>query len=145
MYWLAAELPPDIPPACVAQAAQHYAIPTAALVSVLRQEGGRVGKAYDRRSGRYFGPSQVSDKWVQSLSRWGFTPETLQYNACANVVAGAYVLAYYKAREPSWYQAIARYNTGSLTSPAQREAGYRYADAVMSHWQAIYRKWSPPA
>lgn len=145
MVWIAAELPAEIPPACVAQAAQHYAIPAAALVAVLRQEGGRVGKAYDRSTGRYYGPSQISDKWLPVLSRWGFTPAVLQHNACANVVAGAYVLAYYKAREPSWYRAIARYNVGSLNTSVQREAGFRYANSVLSHWHGIHRKWSLPS
>lgn len=145
MFWLAAELPPDIPAACVSQAAQHYSIPTAALVAVLRQEGGRVGVAYNKQSGRYFGPAQISDKWLQTLSPWGLTATSLQHDACANVVAGAYVLAYYRAREPNWFRAIARYNVGSLNTTIRREAGYRYANAVMAHWDAIYQKWAVPS
>lgn len=141
--WLAAELPPSIPPACVAKAAQHYALPPAALVAVVRQEGGKIGKAYPRKSGTYFGPYQISDKWLGHFAPWGLTQDSLQHNACANVIAGAYVLAYYNVREPSLYRAIARYNVGSLKTPAQREAGFRYADKVMKHWHDIYHKWGP--
>lgn len=143
MTWLAAELPPEVPPACVALAAQQYAIPPAALVAVARQERGENGRAYVRSTGTYFGPFQVSDKWLGHFARWGLSAATLQHNACANAIAGAYVLAYYRVREPNWYRAVARYNVGSLNTPQRREAGFRYADTVMRHWNDIYQKWRP--
>ena len=142
MSWISAELPPSIPSACVGRAADYYSVPPAALLAILRQEGGTVGRAYTKRSGTYFGPFQISDKWVLHFSKWGISAVALQNDACANVIAGAYVLAYYKAREPSWYRAIARYNVGSLDSPARRDAGFRYATSVMWHWQGLYSKWS---
>ena len=145
MSWLAAELPPGVPVACVERAAVQYAIPPAALAAILRQEGGVPGRVYTKKTGRYYGAAQISGKWIQTLSQWGFTPAALQYNACANVVAGAYVLAYYQVREHDWFRAIARYNVGSLNTPAQREAGERYATAVMGHWWGFYKKWTVPA
>lgn len=141
MPWLAAELPPDIPAACVVQAAEHYQLPAVALVAVLRTEGGKVGTAYPRSHGTYFGPFQVSDKWLPLFAKWGWNAEHLQHSACANVFAGAYVLAYYKIRESSWHDAIARYNVGSLNTPERREAGYRYATKVLGHWASLYKKW----
>lgn len=144
MFWLAAELPPEIPPACVQQAAKHYSVPTAALVSILKQENGKVGYAYPRSTGTYFGPFQISDAWTEHFSKWGITQLRLRDDACANVVAGAYVLAYYKARESDWVRAIARYNVGSLNTPERREAGYRYANKVMTHWWGIYKRWNLP-
>ncbi len=143
MFWLSAELPPEIPPACVAQAASHYAIPAELLVAVVRQEGGKVGKAYPRSHGTYFGPYQISDKWLGTFAKWGYDANTLTHNACANAYAGAYVLAYYKAREPDWTRAIARYNVGSLDTPSRVEAGTRYARSVIRHWWSIYQKWKP--
>lgn len=142
MAWLAAELPPDIPSVCVAQAAQHYAIPAELLVAIVRQEGGKVGQAYPREHGTYFGPYQISDKWLGTLAKWGYDAQTLTHNACANAYAGAYVLAYYKAREASWPRAIARYNVGSLDTPSRVDAGNRYARKVINHWWDIYRKWT---
>ena len=143
MFWLSAELPPEIPPACVAQAASHYAVPAELLVAVVRQEGGEVGKSYPRSHGTYFGPYQISDKWLSTFSKWGYDANTLTHNACANTYAGAYVLAYYKAREPNWTRAIARYNVGSLNTPKQVDAGTRYARKVIGHWWNIYSKWKP--
>jgi len=141
MSWLAAELPPSIPAACVERAASYYAVPTALLVAVLHQEGGEVGKAYPRSHGTYYGPSQISDKWLQRFQQWGYTAEQLQHNACANVTAGAYVLAYYRLREPTWENAIARYDVGSLDTPTRMNAGMRYASSVIRRWRDIYNKW----
>lgn len=141
MYWLSVELPPEIPPACVAKAASHYAVPVELLVALGRQEGGEVGKAYTRSHGVYYARYQISNKWLPTFSRWGFDAAVLTYNPCANVYAAAYVLAYYKAREPNWPRAIARYNVGSLDTPKQVAAGNRYAQKVIAHWQNIYSKW----
>ncbi|MEX3984219.1 lytic transglycosylase domain-containing protein [Paraburkholderia sp. EG287A] len=141
MYWLAAELPPSIPPACVERAASYYDVPLPLLVSVLHQEGGKVGKAYPRSTGTYYGPGQISNKWVPRFSQWGYTAQQLTDNPCANVTASAYVLAYYEIRERDWPRAIARYNVGSLDTPAQREAGNRYANSVLNRWWNLYNKW----
>lgn len=139
--WVSAELPPEIPATCVVQAAQKYSLPVELLVSLLKQEGGKVGVAYPRSTGTYFGPAQISDKWLPHLKKWGVTDKLLQHNACVNVEAGAYVLAYYKLREPSWENAIARYNVGSLKTAKQKDAGRRYVGKVMNHWHTIYKKW----
>lgn len=142
MLWLASELPPDIPAACVQQAATHYSIPAELLVALLKVENGKVGKAYPRSHGTYFGPFQISDKWLPTLQKWGYDEHALQHNACANTAAGAYVLAYYRLRETNWPDAIARYNVGSLNTPARLEAGSRYANKVIGHWRDIYSRWS---
>lgn len=145
MIWLAAELPPELPATCIVQAAERYKVPVAALVSVAKQEGGKVGVSYPRSHGTYYGPFQISDKWLPHFQKWGLDAEQLQHNACANAAAGAYVLAYYKIRERSWYRAIARYNTGSLDTEARQEAGFRYADSVLRHWKNLYEKWDKSA
>jgi len=141
MPWLAAELPPDIPVPCITRAAEHFSLPAVALVAILRQEGGKVGKAYPRSHGTYYGPFQISDKWLPTLTKWGITEALLRDDACTNVIAGAYVLAYYKVREARWEDALARYNVGSLNTDERREAGYRYARKVLGHWAEIYSKW----
>lgn len=139
--WVSAELPPDIPAACVVQAAEKYRMPLELLVSVLKQEGGKVGVAYPRKTGTYFGPAQISDKWLPHFKKWNVNQKLLQHDACVNVEAGAYILAYYKLREPNWERAIARYNVGSLKTASQLDAGARYLNKVMMHWGTIYKKW----
>lgn len=139
--WIAAELP-DIPPACIAQAAEHYSIPTALLVAVGKVENGEVGRAYERSHGTYYSKWQISDKWLPVLAPWGYTASVLQNDACANANSAAYVLAYYRLREPNWTNAIARYNVGSLNTPGRVEAGTRYVEKVLRHWWRIYEQWS---
>lgn len=142
MLWISSELPPEIPPACVVTSAEKYELPVELLVSVLKQEGGVVGRAYPRSTGTYFGPAQISDKWVPHFAKWDITAKMLQHDACVNVDAGAYILAYYKIREPSWERAIARYNVGSLVTEKQKDAGNRYVKKVIAHWSRIYNKWN---
>lgn len=142
MIWIAAELPPEIPAACVAKAADRYQVPAIALVSVLKQEGGKVGQAKPHKGRTYYGPSQISDLWVSHFAPYGITAAHLQHDACVNVHAGAYVLAYYWQREKSWPRAIARYNVGSLSTAYRLDAGRRYAQKVLGHWDRIHKKWS---
>lgn len=145
MNWISLELPPELPAACVVRAAQHYSVPAELIVSMLKVEGGMVGRVYPRSHGTYYGPSQLSDKWLPVFARWGFSAQTLQHDACANIAAGTYVLAYYRQRAPDWPHAIARYNVGSLTSPEREGAGRRYAAKVLSHWSRLYEKWGSNA
>ena len=138
MIWIANELPPEIPPACIAQAASHYAVPEIILLAVLKVEGGKLGKEYARSTGTYYGPFQISNKWLSHFSKWGFTSTHLQHDACSNVTAAAYILAYYQVRERDWVRAIARYNVGSLNTLARVEAGNRYVTKVLAQWGGIH-------
>jgi hypothetical protein len=141
MDWISHEVPDNVPAACVVQAARHYSVPLELVVSMLKVEGGKVGVRYPRAHGTYLGPSQVSDKWLTKFEPWGYTEHRIQHDGCANVVAGTYILAYYRAREPDWSRAIARYNVGSLNTPARISAGQRYAGKVLSSWAALHKKW----
>lgn len=142
MLWLAQELPPDIPVVCVMQAAEHYDVPVELMAAVVKQEGGKVGQAYPRSHGTYFGPYQISDKWLDRFAPWGYTADVLTNDPCANAAAGAYILAFYKIRTGNWPDAIARYNVGSIDTPERIEAGTRYTNKVLAHWWAIYKKWN---
>lgn len=116
-------------------------MPVELMVAVLKVEGGEVGKAYPRAHGTYFGPGQISDKWLPTFAKWNITASMLQHDACANIGATGYVLAYYKVREPDWLRATARFNTGSLSTDVQVQAGTRYAKKVLAQWESIYQKW----
>lgn len=142
MFWMAAELPPEIPTHCVEHASEHFGIAPELLVAIALTEGGKVGKKYERTHGTYFGPYQISDKWIPAIEKWGYTADELQHDACSNVYAGAYVLAYYQHRENNWVRAIGRYNVGSLNTSKRKEAAGRYVDKVLGHWDRIYSKWS---
>lgn len=142
MFWIAAEMPPEVPVACVVEAAEAYSIAPELLVAIAKVEGGEVGKKYPRSHGTYFGVYQISDKWIPQLASWGYSADVLQHSACANVYAGAYVLAYYQHRENNWERAIGRYNVGSLNTPKRKEAADRYVTKVLNQWERIYAKYS---
>lgn len=142
MAWLAAELPPNIPEVCIERAAAHFSLPPALLVAILKVENGKLGQVYPRSHGTYFGPYQVSDKWLPRFAQWGYTAAALTHDACANTAAAGYILTYYKMREPTWHRAIARYNVGSMNTPARIEAGTRYARKVIEQWWGIYERWN---
>jgi len=139
---IAADLPPNVPVACAVQAATHYGVPPAALVAMLKTEGGEVGKEYSRSHGTYYGPAQISNKWLPEFKKWNITAEQLRDDGCVNVTMGAYILAYYHAREADWPRAIARYNVGSLRTETQTSAGLRYAKKVIATWWQLHNKWS---
>lgn len=143
MDWVAIEMPAEVPTHCVVQAAEHFSIPIEILVAVAKQENGKIGKKYKRSHGTYFSLYQISDKWLPALEPWGYTPSLLQHDACANVYAGAYVLAYYQHRENDWSRALGRYNVGSLNTEKRREAASRYVQKVDSHLQAMVSRWNP--
>lgn len=139
--WISVELPSDLPAACLVTAANYYAVPPELIVAMLKIERGEVGKEYVRKHGTYYGPTQVSDKWLPVFKPWGLDAAKLTHDACANLAGGTYVMAYYRAREPDWSRAIARYNVGSLNTPEQIEAGKRYATKVLAEWDRLYKKW----
>lgn len=141
MFWVAAELPPQVPAQCVIQAAEHYELPVVALVAVAQVENGKVGVRYDRSSGSYFGPYQISDKWIPALDTYGYTASALQYDACANARAGAYILAQYRYKEGGdIVRALGRYNVGSLNTPERIRAAQRYVTKILAHWRGIYSR-----
>lgn len=142
MLWISAEMPPEVPAACVISAAEHFSVPVELLVAIAKVEGGKVGVAYERSHGTYYGPYQISDKWLPTLSKWGYSANLLKDDACANVSAGAYVLAHYQAQESNWQRAIARYNVGSLNTDKRLAAGQRYLKKVLTAWSDIHEKWA---
>ncbi len=84
----------DVPITCINQAAIEYHVPATVIVSVLRTENGRVGQANRNKDGSFdLGPMQVNSRWLTTLNRYGYTQHDLEYNACANVTVGAWILA----------------------------------------------------
>jgi soluble lytic murein transglycosylase-like protein len=84
---------------CLMMAAQTYAVPPAALVGIMRVEGGRVGQAVGPNSnGTYdLGPMQINTIWVPQLAdHWGVSQNTayriLRDDGCANINVAAWIL-----------------------------------------------------
>lgn len=102
-----------VPTQCIEQAAQRYATPPAAIVSLLRNEGGRPGLAVANTNGTQdLGPMQVNTSHLKFLIHYGYTYQTLRDDPCANVMAGTWIYARCLARTGGVLRAAACYNAG---------------------------------
>ncbi len=72
---------------CAAIAAAHYHIPKARVMAAIESTGGSA------KAGRV-GIAGIPVAWLPYLKQYGFSPEAVVSNACENVVAGAWILAY---------------------------------------------------
>ena len=84
-------------PQCVVQAAADYSLPLRGLLSVLLQEGGRVGQRVKNTDGTFdHGPMQINTRWVNILSsKYHLTESQITDDYCTNIRTGAYILRYY--------------------------------------------------
>lgn len=92
---VAAYTPPV--PVCVVQAATDYSIPLRGFLSVMLQEGGRVGQQVRNTDGTYdHGPMQINTRWVRVLTeKFNLNESQITNDFCMNIRAGAYILRYY--------------------------------------------------
>lgn len=110
------DLPPlPVPVACVRSAAGYYGLPPLAIVGILGAEGGRLGQAVRNTDGSEdLGPMQINSRWLPRLAQYGLTRTKLLMNPCANVWAGAWILARSYARDGDVWMAIGHYHSGRL-------------------------------
>lgn len=79
--------------ACVVAASNHYQVPPALLLSILKVEGGQVGKTSKNSNGSSdIGPMQVNSIHLPELAKYGITFEQLKNDGCLNVHVGAYYI-----------------------------------------------------
>lgn len=88
------DLPPVVPVTeqCVAEAAARFDLPTTVLYSILKVEGGKVGKTNKNTNGTYdMGPMQINSIWLPTFSKYLSKHEIIN-DGCKNVLAGAWIL-----------------------------------------------------
>ena len=124
-------IPPNTKPVtthCVVAAAQIEHVPLAALVAVMRTEGGTIGEAHLNSDGsKDFGPMQVNSRWLPRLARSGISKQALKNDGCINVLVGAWILRRQMQQTPNQpWTAIGHYH--SHTKGLSR----RYQRKVMS-------------
>src|SRR5882762_4685919 len=91
----------DVPIECINQAAIVYHVPATLILSVLAVEGGRVGLVSVNKNGSVdYGPMQINSVWLSKLRPYGYTANRLQYDPCANVMVGTWILAQNIANTP---------------------------------------------
>lgn len=80
--------------ACLVRAARLERVPLRALEGILAVEGGAVGLVRRDPNGTIdMGPMQINSLWLPRLRPEGYGVRTLVWNGCANVLAGAWILA----------------------------------------------------
>lgn len=90
---ISALLVQGVPIECINRAAITYHVPAALIISILGVEGGTVGMAKRNTNGTYdYGPMQINTIWVDRIRPYGYTREQIQYDPCANVMVGAWIL-----------------------------------------------------
>lgn len=136
------DLPPlPVPVPCIRAAANYYRLPPLALVGILGAEGGRPGQAVRNTDGSEdLGPMQINSRWLPRLARYGLTRKTLLGDSCANVWAGAWILALDYSRDGDVWRAIGHYHSGR---PAESRKYRLRVSRILSKWlerEEIYRR-----
>jgi len=84
----------DVPIECINQAAISYHVPATYIISILKMEGGKNGLKSPNKDGTYdYGPMQINSRWLSTVATYGYTEYDLQFNPCANVAVGTWILA----------------------------------------------------
>lgn len=76
-------------PACIAEAAAAYQIAQADIAAVIAN-GLPAGTVKNNR----VGPMAIPMQWLSIFERMGIPPQTITQDACQNIIAGTWVLAY---------------------------------------------------
>ncbi len=121
----------DVPIECINRAAVLYSLPATLIISVLKVEGGRNGMAKANNNGSYdYGPMQINTVWLPQIKLYGYTKETLQFNPCANVYVGTWILSQRIANSPNFWRGVGSYHsyTASENVPYQRKVWAMYQD-----------------
>lgn len=129
-----------VPIECINKAAVAYYIPAKVIISVMEAEGGRPGLAHPNANGTYdFGPMQVNSIWVKKIARYGYTQQQLQYDPCANVMVGSWILSQQIANNDHYWEGIGDYNSHTPV------LNYTYQKQVFNHYAALERTLSHAA
>ena len=121
----------DVPIECINHAAVLYSVPATLIISVLKVEGGRNGMAKINSNGSFdYGPMQINTVWLPQIKTYGYTKETLQFNPCANVYVGTWILSQRIADSPNFWRGVGAYHsyTASENVPYQRKVWAKYRD-----------------
>lgn len=129
----------DVPVECINEAAIAYHIPATLIVSVLMTENGKAGTAKLNKNGSYdYGPMQINTIWLDKIRPYGFTKEDIQFNPCANVWVGTWILSQRIADSTDLTYGVGSYNSYSPTQ------NFRYSSKVSTNYQMLQHYLSDP-
>ena len=124
----------DVPIECINQAAITYQVPANLLISILKVEGGKVGLAKLNPNGTHdYGPMQINTVWLPVIAKFGYSKEKIQYDACANMWVGAWILTQKMAEASNLWRGVANYHSHTN----EKNIAYQYK--VWNIYQLITR------
>jgi hypothetical protein len=122
----------DVPFHCINEAAMRYYVPTTLLISILITENGRRGAANLNKNGTYdYGPMQINSCWLPRIARFGYTREKLQFDPCANVEVGAWILSQALANGHDIWNGVGNYHSYTKHENA------KYASHVQKRYKVL--------
>lgn len=102
----------DVPVECINKSAVQYHIPATLIISVLKMENGRIGDAIKNKNGTYdYGPMQINSIWLPELAKYGYSREKIQYDPCANVAVGTWLLSRAIADDKTLWKGVGNYHS----------------------------------
>ena len=105
-----------VPIDCINQAAIQYQVPATLIISVLKIEGGQVGDAILNLNGTLdYGPMQINSIWLPEISKYGYSAQLIQYDPCANVAVGAWILSQEIASGSDLWQGVGNYHSHTFS------------------------------
>ena len=88
---------------CLRRAADHFDLPVLLLTAIRQQEGGEAGSLHRNTNGSVdYGVMQINSIWLPRLETAGYTASILRWDACYNIMAGAWILARAMHDEHVW-------------------------------------------
>lgn len=124
----------------VQQSWLRYGVPRALIYAIMRREGGGPGVMHKNPNGTWdLGRMQINTSWLPQLAQYGITRQALLWSDAVNIEVGTWILALCHQQTHSWRETPACYNAGSMRTKAAWLAGQRYAYAVVSDWDHLYR------
>ena len=83
-----------VPIECINRAAITYFVPAKVIISVLETENGKNGQAKPNKNGTIdYGVMQINSVWLKKIEHYGYNAKMIQYNPCANVAVGTWILS----------------------------------------------------
>jgi len=102
----------DVPLSCVNSAAIQSHIPAKLIIAVLQTERGKTGKVTYNKNGTYdIGAMAINSTWLPELKKHGVIEKDIQFDACANVFAGSWILSKKIAAENQLATGIGDYHS----------------------------------
>jgi hypothetical protein len=112
---------------CLADCSRRFEVPLAALLMVMGQEAGQVGRSSLNQNGtRDLGPMQINTVWLGTLSALGIGEALVRDDGCVNLAVGAWILRSHLRRTGSLARAVADYHS------RRPEAGQKYLGQALA-------------